>query len=277
MIYILTLSDETNVTYESTWNTEDGTIAEYERELRWDNDNDDRTVTDIRPATVRESLVFTFGEGWSRSIDHIVTTFDEPTVYPAKVPSIVFRYAQSNNIWGYDDNVSVANYRVLVDEWSEYDALDPYGPYSNVRAIALTLDEESPADLIDVINSLADYPVLNDDELCVVEHEMVTEHWDSYGRSDTVSAVETALGLDGYGGNLTDYALEVINTLTFSGLIHLTSSCGEYPEILDESMVDFGHENVAEWIKARLGRTVILPHYGREYRFDLRKSALVAR
>lgn len=269
MIYILTLSDDSTVTYESTWNTEDGTIAEFER----DNDNDDRTVTDIRPATVRESLVFTFGDGWSRSIDHIVTETDSG--YPNYTPEIVFDYATSNNVWGYDDNVAVANYRVLADQWSEYDALDPYGPYSNCRSIALRLDLESPEDLVDVIKSLAKHPVLNDDELGVVDAEMITEHWDSYGRNDTLDAVAEILGLD-RRRDLTEYAGEVVDTLTFSGLIHLTSSGGEYPEILDASMVEFGHENVAKWIKARLGRTVILPHYGHEYRFDLRKSALIA-
>lgn len=222
-------------------------------------------------ATVREALEFAFGDDWSRSIDHVVTRLDG---YPADEPVIVFRYAQDESIQGYGDTVSVANYRVLADQWSDYEALDSRGPYSDSHVIALRLDSPAPSDLIEVIRGLEDYPVLSEDELSTVEMELVDEHWEIYGLSDTVRAVERALG----DVELTDYAREVITALTFRGFIEELTPGSNYPTVEDYSSVDFGTERVAEWIKARRGRTVTVNHWGGDTTtFDLRDSALIAR
>ncbi|RYH20561.1 MAG: hypothetical protein EON54_26240 [Alcaligenaceae bacterium] len=124
--------------------------------------------------------------------------------------------------------------------------------------------------MVAVISGLNDYPVLSDDEWSKVEQEMVDEHWDSYGKSDTVDTVAKAIGAEYYG--LTDAAEDIITTVVFYGLTE-TGVSGGYPYVEDGSSVDFNSVDVAEWIKARMGTVVTIGSYG--LTLDLRPRNLI--
>jgi len=208
--------------------------------------------------TVREVLTAAYGDAWDKPngascIDSVATVED---TYRTDGPVLVFRLAMKNECHGYDDTVSVANYNVLADDWANVEGLFT-GTWFNVDSIGLRLDEVAPCNLIDVIESLENYPLLSDDEHSQVEQNMITEHWELYGRMDTLSAVADALELDSRS-DLTDYASEVVDTLTFGGYLPLSDCGGEYPTVIDCSAVEFGSKAVAAYIAGNYGQTVTL-------------------
>lgn len=237
-------------------------------------------------STVREIMAAEYGQDWTKEnyrtgISHVVTFFEG--AYRTEYKDLlVINGARANERHGYDDRISVSNYRVLEDNWKDSPSFYSRGPWSNVDAIALELDEEAPEDLTETIHSLEGYPVLDDDEYYRVEEEMIQEHWEGYGADDTASAVAEALGLDSRA-DLTDYALEVIKSLVFDGITSGEYSDPFYPFFIDDSAVDFNTEEVARWISVRAARGGM--HVsgrmgyrdGPEYVFDLRTNAIVAK
>ncbi len=199
--------------------------------------------------TVRETLTAAYGDDWARRVSHIVDVVN--TYRTGDNDWLVFNHARANDVHGYDEPVSVSNFRVLTDNWSGNPAYEAAyrGPWSNVDAIALALDEVAPCDVVDVIEALDGYPVLDDQVYSDVEQEMIQEHWESYGRDDTLSAVADALGVAGRDC-LTDYARDVVDNLTFGG--YLANDNGGYPTVIDVSAVDFNARDIAQWVKANV-------------------------
>lgn len=217
--------------------------------------------------TVRETLAGVYGDGWQQSIDHIGSVID---TYRTDGPVFVFdtRLVSDRNIHGYDEPVAVSNYRTLYSDWQWSDALFT-GTWSNVDSIGLRLDEQCPDGLTDVIDSLADYPVLDEQLWSEVEWEMMREHWDSYGLYDARATLADALGIESTD-YLDDSVDELLTSLTFD---YADSVIGDYPTFIDVSACEFYSAEVIRWIVAR-DRVVSLPRYGA--RFDLRRSALVS-
>jgi hypothetical protein len=186
--------------------------------------------------TVREALVDGFGPDWQNWAP--VSVIDT-----SRVPreSIVVTGATANDRHGYDDAVSVSNYRTLEDSWGHLDGFHR-GAYMNCDSIALELDSEAPEDLLDVLEALADYPVLDECLMSEVEQEMIEEHWESYGRRDSLEALATALEVDYL--ELSDTAREAVDLLTFSG-----GDFGlDYPQFIDVSAVEFNTAEVVQFI-----------------------------
>jgi hypothetical protein len=227
-------------------------------------------------ATVREILTAAYGDDWQHQLSHVVDVAERSEMHYTRdasgftnyrhdyYPVIVLRNTKGRDVHGYEDPIDVANYRVLQDNWSDYEGLSD-GPYSGSSHIALDLDRPAPSDLVETLEALARYPLLSDDEHSVVEQEFITEHWDSYGRNDTLDAVARAIGADSRS-DLTDYATELVESLTFGGV--LDYGCGGgYPTFIDVSAVDFGTDIIAQWIRARLGLVVSVAGYGGYNRF----------
>jgi hypothetical protein len=224
----------------------------------------------IRPATVREALTEHYGDNYVRSIEHIATVVN--TYRTNGEDMLVFNGAKKNDVHGYDDAVDVSNFRVLEDNWQHLDGFGR-GPWSNVDAISLLLDQEAPSDLIEVLDGLADYPLLSDDEHSRVEQEMIQEHWESYGRYDVIRTVEKALDVD----ELTDAAHEIINELVCSGILDYGVG-GGYPTMIDSSACDFGDDDVAAFFVEHRGNVVtVKPHngYGDPVTFDLTDANII--
>jgi hypothetical protein len=222
-------------------------------------------------ATVREVLTLAYGDDWERQLSDVVTVGERSEMQYVTdasgfrnfrhdyFPLIVIRLTCGRSVYGYEDALEVANYRVLRDEWSDVEGLTD-GPYSDSSHIALDLDKPAPTTLVETLESLRNYPSLSDDEYSTVEQEMILEHWESYGRSDTLDAVAQAIGADS-SLDLTDYAGELVEQLTFSGQLFLGNG-GEYPSLIDSSAAEFGADVVAQWIRARLGLVVPVTGYG---------------
>jgi hypothetical protein len=213
--------------------------------------------------SVRSVLVAEYGPDWVRRLSSVVSVVKRSwytyvtrpgKTYPDMVwdecDAIVLSYTLGRDVHGYEDTVGVSNYRVLMDSWSECDGLTT-GPYSGQSVVCLDLDSPAPADLVDVLNTLESACILDSDDHCNAEREMIEEHWESYGRSDVFDAVAVALGADNRT-DLTDYAEQTIEDLVWSGF--LDYGCGGgYPSIIDVSACDFGSDAVAEWVSARVG------------------------
>jgi hypothetical protein len=239
-------------------------------------------------ATVREILTNAYGEDWERELSDVIDTAERSEMHYTQragesfrnyrhdyYPVIVLRNTKGRDVHGYEDPIDVANYRVLQDNWSDYEGLTN-GPYSGSSHIALDLDKLAPSDLVETLEALARYPLLSNDEHSVVENEFITEHWESYGRDDTLDAVARAIGADNRS-DLTDYATELVEQLTFSGA--LSYGCGDgWPTFIDVSAVDFGTDAVAAWIRARLGLVVSVrtnSGYGPSFTAYLNKRNLI--
>ena len=124
-------------------------------------------------ATVREVLTAAYGDDWERSLSDIVSTGKrremhytrEPNGYTGfrhdYFPLVAINYTKGRDVHGYEDAADVSNYRVLRDQWSDVEGLSD-GPWSNCSVIALDLDSEAPVDLVDVLESLREYPILDE-------------------------------------------------------------------------------------------------------------------
>ncbi len=92
--------------------------------------------------------------------------------------------------------------------------------------------------LVDTLEGLASYPLIDEDDHSEVERDEEAEHWETYGRSDVTRAVEEEL--EGLAVEMPDS----IDDLYWE-TCHKVS---QYPEKIDSSAYDFGHEG-------RWGRT----------------------
>lgn len=220
--------------------------------------------------SVAHVLEATYGPMWGRDLDHVITTDYRDILVDGEyelVGVLEFRLTRDTDCYGYADTVGIANYRVLSDEWAGEPALLDH----DHSVISLRLDQPAPADLIDTIKALEDYPVLSDDEHSEVEREVMMEHWDDYGRDEVIAKVAGHLGVD--SDQLSDYALELIDWLPFSGVI--MGRFGEYPTFMDASYVDFLPHETGEFIAQRLGGKVITPMWRGDRVLNLKRSALV--
>ncbi|QIG58829.1 hypothetical protein SEA_DATBOI_165 [Gordonia phage DatBoi] len=258
--------------------TEDDAIRSY-CDLR-DLDYWDHPCVLIEAMTVREVLVETYGDDWKTAIDHLAAPvmdrryqhftdergFRDFTVDEVEV--LVLNHTVGRDVHGYDEPIGVSNYRVLADRWSDCEGLTD-GPFSGSDHIALDLDAVAPHDLVEVLQSLEAYPVLDDDEHSKVEMEQIADHWDSYARRDARDSLATALGVDEF--DLSDHVLDLLEALVFDG----GDVTDAYPEMVDSSYVNFHIDDVVAWIASRVGRVVHLGGY-RPRTIDLRKRALIA-
>ncbi len=223
---------------------------------------------------MRQALAAEFGSddgkhGWRKMIDHVAEVVN--TYRTGNTDRLVFStgLVGDRDRHGYDDAVSVSNFRLLSEDWKDYDIHTD--TWSNIDSIGLGLDDPAPDDLVDVVSALMDYPVLDDSLHSEVEMQMIDEHWESYGRYDAQVALSKALGVD----DLTDHALSVLDELTFSGGNY--GIIDNYPTFIDVSAVDFYTGDVVAWIAENVGNVVTVSRWNDDaYVIDLTLGALVA-
>jgi hypothetical protein len=224
--------------------------------------------------TVRQALAGEFGSddgkhGWRKMIDHVAEV--QNTYRTGYQDRLVFStgLVGARDVHGYDDPVSVSNFRRLAEDWKDYDIHTD--TWSNIDSIGLGLDDPAPDDLVDVVLALMDYPVLDDSLHSEVEMQMIQEHWELYGRYDAEIALAQALGVD----DVTEHAVSVLDELTFyGGNYGITDN---YPTFIDVSAVDFQTDDVVAWIAANAGDTVTVSRWNDDpYVIDLTLGALVA-
>lgn len=113
------------------------------------------------------------------------TRYDEDEVEVLEIPAAT---------WGEYINCSAverANFNVLADEYAEHIILAEW--FHDTHAVYLRLDQEIPAEFFDRLLGLADYPLLDEDEMSAVERKLEQDDWDGFGRHDLQLSVERTL------------------------------------------------------------------------------------
>ncbi len=222
---------------------------------------------------MRQALAGEFGSddgkhGWRKMIDHVAEVVN--TYRTDYQDRLVFstRLVGERDVHGYDDAVSVSNFRRLAEDWKDYDIHTD--TWSDIDSIGLGLDDSAPDDLVSVVSALMDYPVLDESLWSDVESEMIDEHWSSYGRHDAGIALAKALNVD----DVTEHALAILDEITFSGGNYGITA--DYPRFIDVSAVDFQTDDVVEWIVANAGGIVDAGYPHNQTSFDLTLDRLVA-
>ena len=225
------------------------------------------------PSTVRETLVEAYGVESLKASSYLYEIVNSYRTGGEDV--LVISHAVANDVHGYDDAVSVSNYETLKDSWSSLEAWFD-STYSNADYAGLRLDATAPEDLIDVLDALESYPVLDEQRWSDVEQRMIVEHYESYGRRDVLESVAKAIDVD--YGDLTDTARDMVDRLVWDGLVPYGYSDG-YPRFIDSSAVEFGAVEIAEYVKANVGNAnVRIQRYAYEpehVEFDMRLETLV--
>ena len=142
-------------------------------------------------ASVREVLVSEYGPEWVRRLSGVASVATRSWYeyvtrpgqsYPDMVwdsaECVVLNYTVGRDVHGYEDAIGVSNYRVLMDQWSDVDGLTS-GPYSGQSCVSLDLDSPAPEDLVDVLDALESYPILDESGYSDAEQEIIAEHWES--------------------------------------------------------------------------------------------------
>lgn len=91
-----------------------------------------------------------------------------------------------------------SNHRVFMEDYPASDDIryithGTFGHYS----VAIRLDRlVNDSDLRETLDSLADYPVLSEEDMGELEGELEDEAWNDYGRSDVIEEIAQALEID---------------------------------------------------------------------------------
>lgn len=81
-------------------------------------------------------------------------------------------------------SVTVSNHRVFLEQFKEIDGVhDVYGEYGTY-AIAIREDCLENEDIIEVLQRLSKYPVIDEEDMSMVEIECEQESWESFIKSD---------------------------------------------------------------------------------------------
>jgi hypothetical protein len=239
-----------------------------------DVDNIANVLVDVLPAnlTVRETLIEAYGVDSIKASSYVYEIVNSYRTDYEDV--LVLSHAVRNDVHGYDDAVGVSNYETLRDSWGQLEVWFD-GTYSNADYAGLWLDGTAPEDLIEVLDALESYPLLNEDRYSEVEDRMIREDYESYGRRDVLDTVANAIGVD--LGDLTDTARDTIDRLVWDGLLDYGYG-GGYPTRIDASAVEFGATEIAEYIADNVGTVARLQRYAYEPEYvelDLRLETLV--
>ena len=107
----------------------------------------------------------------------------EPTDTDFVTPDIL-----SGSDYCSSGSVEVSNHRVWLECYGKLpNVYDVYGGYGTF-AVAIRLDSLTP-EMIEDLNALEDYPVLDDEDHSEVEREAENEAWDNCYRSDFTKAL----------------------------------------------------------------------------------------
>jgi len=214
--------------------------------------------------TVLETLTSEYGDYWEKSISHVV---DRYTGYYGDL--ITISLACEYDPHGYENPVCVSNYRTLLDSWGELECWHA-SPYPK-RLVTLELAAQAPADLIDIIDALSDYPILDESRWSEVEQDMIAEHYELYGRADIIRELEKRVDIDPATHDLDP----VIDSLVWQGLLDYGPNDG-YPTMIDASACDFGTLAVVDFIVAHAGTVATIDHYGELVEVDLTALKVIA-
>lgn len=119
------------------------------------------------------------------------TQVDHKKSYYHTIPLFNVEYAGGSDYSG--GTVTKANYDTFLEMKNE-ENLEPFileltGHHSSY-GIAIRLDKgEVPQELLDAVEQLEDYPILDEEHLSEVEMEREGEDWESWGRSDWLRAL----------------------------------------------------------------------------------------
>jgi hypothetical protein len=95
--------------------------------------------------------------------------------------------------WG--DYVGTAadrsNHRVLLDCYGEHLVYLTFG--FGGHSLAVRLDREIPESLVDLVDGLMDYPIVDEADWSALEMELESEDWADWGRRDVIRDVEVRI------------------------------------------------------------------------------------
>lgn len=149
------------------------------------------------PATVLELLNKHYGTDWDAPeyAQQLPGKWSHVLASGPYNHNLVIKDTVSNEVHGYEDALNVANYQVLQENWKDHPALID-GGYSNCYSIGLQWNSPAPWDLIETIESLEGYPVLDDELMSNIETEWADRDWDSYGILDARRELAKQLDID---------------------------------------------------------------------------------
>ena len=86
--------------------------------------------------------------------------------------------------------VEASNFRVFLDSHKDQLGVSMWELYGGHGTYAIAVDYTKITDeMVEQLNSLSDYPLLNEDDLSELEHERESEAWGNYLASDFKSAL----------------------------------------------------------------------------------------
>ena len=124
---------------------------------------------------------------------------DYPTDYPQEAHTITCNIALWSDYGG--GTVERANQQDIYKIYKDHGAYISYGAYgSKITIIPLSALKKWKKDTLiqylETLDSLTDYPLIDDETLSTLESDLFTESWDSYISSDILSALSKLLEID---------------------------------------------------------------------------------
>ncbi len=144
-----------------------------------------------------ESLEHT-EDGWEyiRQADGSASYEDFKNIeWPETIDEEIYFYVPHSTGSDYSGcTVTYANHKYFIDTYEDCDWVHPvYGGY-NTYAVAIgvkgLLDSEIFEEIIEILEGLEGYPLIDEDLLTEVEADLIEEAWDGWAKDDFVRALE---------------------------------------------------------------------------------------
>jgi len=133
---------------------------------------------------------------------------DNPDLSDLENIYLMHDYTQMGDYGG--SLVEKANYEVLTDEYGFIKVFGGYGSISCMISIQSLIDmpEDKSDAILDVLEGLSDYPLIDDDELNQQEQEQIEESWNNWTEYDFKRAIGAKFDID-----LDDYEYDDLRPL----------------------------------------------------------------
>ena len=154
----------------------------------------------------------------------------------------------SGGDYANSSTVEVSNHRVFLEEFKDLEGVhEVWGGYGSF-AVAIRVDVlENNEEIIDTLNGLENYPVINDEDLSNLENEKSEEAWNDWAESDMRRLLRDSHDL------LDEDFIEDYDREDFKYLFYQCSEeAGEYWEAESGGSMYIRLESIAPYMRDRL-------------------------
>lgn len=172
---------------------------------------------------------------------------------PDRATFFISNYTSGSDYSG--DSVTRANFEVMLEKFSAHvvEMFGGHGTYGIALPLSPWADADAERAAAEILEGLADYAVIDDDEMCSIEMEWMDAAWEDWARKDFIMALRARSDVFGTDDEILDRVTERLEWEEPCGKCgspiadHVTGRIDDHePETLRELLREFFESALAE-------------------------------